>query len=54
MERFVGWSGELSPEEPLGGNVKFMVVNVEFGIQLGLDKCTNNFSSEQEKVFCHC
>jgi hypothetical protein len=54
MGRFMGRSGELSSSELLGGSVKFMVANLGFGTQRGLDKCPNDFSSEQGKVFWHC
>lgn len=54
MGRFRGLSEELRPQELLGGDVKFMVVHLEFGTQLGLAKCLNDFSSEQGKVFCRC
>lgn len=45
---------ELRPQELLGGDVKLTVVDLEFGTQLKLAKCLNDFSSEQGKVFCRC
>lgn len=54
MGRFRGWSEELRPQGLLGGDAKFTVVNLEFGTQLELAKCLNDFSSEQGKAFCRC